>query len=528
MSQLTATTQDVEIAEKPARLSESHIWERQKNFYVSMGIEAWRSGTIPTRITTNSYIARDYARLIASYVVDSQAEELTIIELGAGHGRLGFLCVQHLKELQEAGLLPDVRWQYVLTDVALRNIEFWEQHEGIRKYIDEGLIDVAEYAAGTEELKLRHSGRTISTAARSSNIVVIGNYVFDSLPIDLYQIEDHKLYECLPVITKNPEWVPADETSSEDSSVSKVDEFKWRWQREEAEEQLYSDAGLQHLVDYFRDEFDNTCFEVPVSGCATISMIDSWSDNGLLLLMADKGYLRDIDFEDRKLPHPVPHGGCYSFSANFVAFAEWFEHIGGNAFLPEFRDSAIQVAAYMTRSGDPGRTHLERQFLLGNTDFSPGDYYQVVRSSDRDSEHLDLRYYLSVVRLSACEPLVFYSLRRHIRDAVSKAKERDQQAVREVLQTVAKRNFLWGEKDIPFAIAHIHQNMGDYAEAVQYYRESLRLHGEHSVTFSKLSECMLKTGDTDEAMELANRALELNPESRGAKAVLASLDESTE
>ena len=88
--------------------------------------------------------------------------------------------------------------------------------------------------------------------------------------------------------------------------------------------------AAEFLVDYFKTNFDNTCFTVPVTGCQSIAMLDSLSENGLLLLMADKGHVLERDLNGRTLPTPIPHGGCYSFSVNFLAFAKWFEFGGGD------------------------------------------------------------------------------------------------------------------------------------------------------------------------------------------------------
>ena len=510
MNQAVTALQPIPVRSQPGRLSESFIWKRQTDFYESIGIDAWRSGTIPTRITTNSRIARDYAQLIASYVIDTAAKEFTIVELGAGHGRFGFLCVQHLKELQQSGLLPDVHWQYILTDVAERNIQFWEQHESIKAFIDDGTMDVARYGAGDAEIQLRHSGKTIAADRPTPNMVVIGNYLFDSIPIDVYQIEENELFECLPEITVH----------SEAAEPGSNEVLHWQWKRNQVNQPAYSEPDLQFLVDYFKTNFDNTCFTVPVTGCQSIAMLDSLSENGLLLLMADKGHVLERDLNGRTLPTPIPHGGCYSFSVNFLAFAKWFEFGGGSAFLPEFRDSTLQVAAFATGHQSEYWTQLNRQYRQGMIEFSSGDYHQVARCGHKTSETLSLRHCLSMIRLSACEPLIFYSFRRHIREAVRDARKRDRQAVWEVLETVAKRFFHWGTKDIPFEIGHIYESGGKLSNAIQHYRNSIRLFGQHPATLVRLATCFWDLEDSAEALKCVRTALELKPESKSANALL--------
>ncbi|MFO1066549.1 MAG: hypothetical protein U0892_22035 [Pirellulales bacterium] len=106
-------------AEEHVRLSQSFIWPLQTQYYESLGIDAWLGGSVPSRVTTNSHIAKRYARLVAAYARDVQAKQLRIVELGAGHGRFGFLCAKHLHELFGNGHGPrGCDWKYVLTDVA--------------------------------------------------------------------------------------------------------------------------------------------------------------------------------------------------------------------------------------------------------------------------------------------------------------------------------------------------------------------------------------------------------------------------
>ena len=49
-------------AEKP--LSQSMLWELQTEFFSNQGPEAWIKGIVPQYITTNPYIANQYAKTI--------------------------------------------------------------------------------------------------------------------------------------------------------------------------------------------------------------------------------------------------------------------------------------------------------------------------------------------------------------------------------------------------------------------------------------------------------------------------------
>ena len=83
------------------RFSESPIWELQRTYYEEQGLKAWQSGEVPLYITNNPMIARAYADIIFGFLQDRSrlghtSEPVTILELGAGSGRLAFHVLKEL------------------------------------------------------------------------------------------------------------------------------------------------------------------------------------------------------------------------------------------------------------------------------------------------------------------------------------------------------------------------------------------------------------------------------------------------
>jgi hypothetical protein len=91
------------VVEEPRRLSASRLWEIQRRYFEQAGVGAWSGGTVPTYVTTNAFIARAYARVVAAYLRDRRqagycgaAEPAYIVELGAGSGRLAYHFLKRL------------------------------------------------------------------------------------------------------------------------------------------------------------------------------------------------------------------------------------------------------------------------------------------------------------------------------------------------------------------------------------------------------------------------------------------------
>jgi len=58
------------IVESEMKLSQSMLWNLQKDFFANQGPEAWTRGIVPQYITTNPYIANLYAKIIFGYCRD--------------------------------------------------------------------------------------------------------------------------------------------------------------------------------------------------------------------------------------------------------------------------------------------------------------------------------------------------------------------------------------------------------------------------------------------------------------------------
>src|SRR4051812_13767301 len=82
------------------RLSQSILWNWQRKFFESQGIQAWSGGAVPHHITSSPFIADAYARVVFGFLRDCQSvvggdgnssvvpldhsQPVYIVELGSG------------------------------------------------------------------------------------------------------------------------------------------------------------------------------------------------------------------------------------------------------------------------------------------------------------------------------------------------------------------------------------------------------------------------------------------------------------
>src|SRR5205814_414561 len=90
----------------------------------------------------------------------------------------------------------DIR--YVITDLAERNVQFWEGHKRLRPFRDAGLLDCAVYSPEIEDsVVIRHAGITLHPGEIRNPIIVIANCFFERVRQDLFRISDGRLEEVL-------------------------------------------------------------------------------------------------------------------------------------------------------------------------------------------------------------------------------------------------------------------------------------------------------------------------------------------
>lgn len=116
---------------------------------------------------------------------DPGLPRLTVIELGSGSGQFGFLFVMTWINLCKRRHWPVDRLLYVMTDLAERNVAGYERQAQLSGLARLGVLDFAVLDAEQppeSPVYLRRAGHVWLPGPT----VVIANYVFDSLPQEMY------------------------------------------------------------------------------------------------------------------------------------------------------------------------------------------------------------------------------------------------------------------------------------------------------------------------------------------------------
>lgn len=524
----------------PIRFSQSHVWRLMSEYYARTGVDAWTTYKVPYFITCNAYIARTYALMIQEFVRDL-AERVYIIELGAGSGKLGFHMLRALSELPDLDL---ERITYVMTDFADKNIEFWRQHPGLAPHVESGLLDFAKFDMYRDEgVTLINGGRAIE---KNANVVLVANYVVDSMAADAFRITDGALQESKVAIRSK-----TNENDAMDPTMLTRMINDWAFEPVSSTSTCayYADKKepcasiLDDILGWYQRQFESSILEAHViMPIAFIRMLErAFADTRRLwTIVGDKGFTDEHAFTLTGAPHLALHES-FSIMANLHAIGAYFQKTGGCYLHNPQAEAGIKVSCFMretrampapleTNIDDVNAALLAAQpkalvaaFNQHVVDFGPTDFYASQRAIALNKE-ITAEGALTLVKLSNYDPDTFFNVKEVIIEQLTVIGKNLRQDVYRALGRIADNYYrLNRDRDLMFEYGRLFFKTREFAKALTFYEQSIKTMGEHNVTMFNVALCYKEMGDKDKAMEYLKRSVKLDPTYDRAKALLIQM-----
>lgn len=252
-------------------LHQSPLFTRQTDVYEAMGMRAWSEGIVPWRATTCPLLADVEAELIAAFAKDVGGP-VTIIDVGAGTGRLGF---HLLPKLEARGVEANV----VLADVAPSNVRALAEQPQLAALAATGRLSFEVFDA-------------LAPTPRRGATVLLAHYLFDSLPHRAFRVtESGDVLEGLVDVTQTP--------------------WAWRYEPTSARPELEGRGPGTFLV--------------PVGAAQALAAWRGAFEGPVLVLAADKGVTPRGPSEDPLLAQHESVSAGVDFTA-LARLAEGWEH----------------------------------------------------------------------------------------------------------------------------------------------------------------------------------------------------------
>lgn len=496
------------VIESGQRLSESVIWDLQRRFYAHQGIEAWKSGVVPSYITSNAFIAHRYARLMHHYMLEWRSKNegdqpFYIVELGAGHGRFSYMALKSLLRLRKECPVPGAKFVYVMTDFAQKNVEFWRMHSDLRPFVDAGVLDFAQFdAENSTSLKLLESEKEISTDTLETPVIVIANYIFDSLKQDVFRVREGILEESRIAL------IHTGEGEVDFENGQNLKDLSMQYEDAEAVDNPYGEDRFNAILKTYKENLGDTAFCFPVGTLRAIQTFESFTDAGVMIISSDKGYSHMHQLLGNGGPSLARHGSV-SFMVNYHALSLYFQQGGGFALTCSERAGSIETCAFISQGSPQDFMQTCLSFKEGMDEHGPVDFFLLKNKLKPDNWKPSLKFALSMVRLSAYDPETFYVLRHSFRDGVEDiSSERKREVYRTMMHVSGNFYPLGEDRDIPFAIGRILHRMDYNKEAIHFYQRSLDICGIDRATYYNMGLCYHRLGQNGAAIHHFDKALE--------------------
>lgn len=507
------------VLESAVPLSQSMVWRIQRTFYGDQGVEAWTRSNVPQGITTSPNIARAYAHVVSAFLHDVASsldpdQPVYIVELGAGSGRFAFRFLKYLNQHQ-----PLPHFVYVMTDASASVVSFWRDNPRLHAFSDAGVLDFAHFdLLDLQPLTLLNSGATLRPGEVVNPLVLIGNYIFDTIPQDAYTVTSGQLFANLVTFRAS---TPELDLTAPDSRVRIGVSFSTDTNPTDPDSD--TDPLVRDLLRSYAEKLDNTTLLIPRAGLACLRFLRDLSGGRALCLIGDFGETAEDDLAGHG-PPGFGAGGALWLTVNFHALGAYAERLGGRARHPAERHIRLNISMLLFGSPSDTFTATDAAYSDAIDLHGPDAISVLTRAVSEQAATLGFDALLALLRTTAWDPDYLLRCVPRLIEELPNAEDRLRTELLYGLRTAWDLYFPLGEKDdLPFAIAAVLYTLEQYEEALQFFEISLHDFGEDPRTTINLALSHYRLAHMPETLHWLDRTLALDPDHEMARSMRADI-----
>ena len=507
------------ILEDKKPLSQSMLWKLQTDFFANQGPEAWIKGIVPQYITTNPYIANLYAKTVFGYCRDYAAREdfdknttIYIVELASGVGRFTYTFLKRFLHMIENSSLKNLKFKYIVTDLAERNIEYWQNHSFLKPYFESGVLDCATFdMAQDEEIRLRNSGEVLKEGNLKNPLILFANYTFDSLPQDTFYVNEGELFEGLITITSKGEKVDP----SDKSILAGLDYYYT--DKEIQGKDYYEDSNFNDILLYYKNHLEDTAFSLPIIALRCINRLKKLFKDDIVMISADKGYKNEEDMYKNYHPYLSKHG-CISMTVNFHALELYFKGLGGKAIHSIYKHENVNMSLFLLseNSHDLIETSMAYNEIIES--IGPDDFYIIKKGVVPLNKSLTTKELLTFLRFTVWDGRTFLEFYNTLLERIANEEDFPEDELISIIHNVWEHHFPIGEEgDLAYYLGTILAYFGYDSDALKLFESSIEFYGEDAAVYYEIALCNYNLQEIEKALEFIEKSLSLDPDFEESK-----------
>lgn len=512
-SEVNQDNPSVTLLESNTPLSKSMIWNLQEDFYASMGPDAWIKGIVPQYITTNPYIANVYAKIAFAYCRDftslknyNRDSTIYIMELAAGVGRFTYTFLKKFVHMIEHSSLKGLKFKYIITDFAERNIDYWMNHSYLKPYFETGILDCATYnMRSDEEIHLRCSGITLAKGEDKNPLILFANYTFDTLPQDTFYVNEHNLYEGLISISS----LNTGNNSSDNSILANLD-YAYTDNKIEGSH-YYPEHNLNEILSYYQEHLDDTAFSIPIDSIRCINRLQSLFGDDIILLSSDKGYRTLLSMD--KIYHPfLSKHGSISLTVNFHALELYFNSLGGIGLHSPFEHENVTTSLFLNTKHSHDFVETKMAYTDVIESIGPDEFYTIKKAVVPHHSSFTTKELLAFLRYSNYDSRTFLECYHTILDRIVQEEHFPVEELVSIINRIWANYFPIGEEgNLAYCFGSILAYLGYDEEAIQFFHSSIEFYGEEAGIYYELALCYYNMQIPFVALEFLEKSLSFDP-----------------
>jgi hypothetical protein len=521
------------LLEKDVPISRSVIWRLQREFYAQRGLKAWTEDRVPQFITNNAFIAEIYARIVFGFICDcvdlegkdskspSAQNPLRILELGAGPGKFSFLFLRHLEELLQSRQISLNTVRYCMSDCSDSLIQSWRASKPLSQFLDRGILqfELLDVSGETNSRFLRGDSSQTMQQTRGP-LIVIANYVFDSLPYDAFVIKEGQLFELLQTTT-------ASSPISGNAVPEGLSHLQFSYSSAETTTDRYADRAWNSILDVYRRSLPGATVSFPSQALKTLDALARFASGTMLVLAADKGYVRE---DSLLLSQGVPtyefhSANCCSQLVNFDAIAKCFEAIGGESFLPEKQSSSLHICAFLQHQPGAQFPSMKASIQETRSAIGPDDLFALLAWLNPHMEEMSVPQILALLRLSRWDTITFVRLFPVLARQIRSISAERNDLRNAVLLTWANHfPIMPSDNLLVFYCGVTLLELRFFEEAFSLLKQSQDLLGRSATTSYNLGLCSVGLRRASEALAFMIESCDLDPAFEPARLMRSKLE----
>jgi len=398
-------------------VDQSMVWTLLDQFYIEEGPKAWSEDIVPQGSTANCYTADTYARIAAAFLRDMEnlgTEKPLIIELGGGNGRFAWQFLNRLNNYHasEDNPLPD--FTYLLTDAAQNNLKSWQSQQRFKNLVASGMLEFGTLWVEENPTIHTQTGQITPSDLRHRPILIIANYLFDSIKSNMLHIKDHQFHQVLMSLE-------SEKSDLLDKPVRTFEGIKEKFSSRPIAGPDTGDALLDEILTDYLSHDEEFYVVVPEIG---FKFLKAFTERRAPMMMI-AGDLAYSDPDEYNTESPFIFDSYFAHYTNFHIFQQLFERKGGHTQFQRHKDIDFSNAAFLMPGDDYedvrssfARTIPEARASL--QEFYPYDAHELTEMISETVEEASFRQVLAWLRFSkfdpevaqACLPMLFEELQQ--------------------------------------------------------------------------------------------------------------------